>query len=316
MADLKQFGRLRSLNLNGTKITDACLDELCKLTNIWELKIGGTSITRQGRMRILKELVLSRLDVSDLGIDDEELNELPYGIRCASGHLNLRNNPITDAGVSQLLAATTSELNRLDLSGTLVTGAGLPACPSYELILGGAQVTDQSIAHLLSNPVEGTCLILKDTSISDAVLPQLLRASFGCVEIGDCQITEAGYAREAFQTDSERHNFGLTGKQFTGEFFQQWRWHVNSLNMQGSGVTDETLKCIASLRTISGLSLRGTSVSDAGIQHLECDIDVPEAQREVDLVLELRAMQEKVWFSKAVYASLSSSRGCDPELLV
>ena len=270
IAELKQFRRLTSLNLNGTKVTDACLDELCKLTNLWELKIGGTSITRQGRMRILKELVLSRLDVSDLGIDDEELNELPYGIRCDSGELYLRNNPITDGGISRMLAATaTSRFNRLDLSGTLVTGAGLPACESYTLILGGAQVTDQSITQLLSKPFEGTYLILKDTSITDAVLPQLLKASFAVVEIGDCKITEVGYAQEALQAVSDLRDFGFTGKQFTGEFFQRWRWQVNSLNMQDSGVTDETLKSIASLRTISGLSLRGTNISDVGIQHLK-----------------------------------------------
>ncbi|MDX1930189.1 MAG: hypothetical protein SFV81_26915 [Pirellulaceae bacterium] len=270
IADLKQFSRLRSLNLNGTQITDACLDELCKLTQLSELKIGGTSITRHGRQRILRELVLFSLDVSDLGIDDEELNALPYGRLCDSGSLQLRNNPVTDAGVSRLLAASAkAEVNRLDLSGTLVTGTGLPACQVYQLVLGGAQVTDQSISQLLSKPVEGTFLILQNTSLTDAVLPQLLKATFACVEIGDCQVTEAGYAQEAFQTTSDWSVFGLTGKQFTGEFFQRWRWHVNSLNMQGSGVTDETLKSIANLRTISGLSLRDTSVSDAGIQHLK-----------------------------------------------
>ena len=271
IAELKQFRRLTSLNLNGTKVTDACLDELCKLTNLWELKIGGTSITRQGRMRILKELVLSRLDVSDLGIDDEELSELPYGIFCDSGELFLRNNPITDGGINRLLTASaTPSFNRLDLSGTLVTGAGLPACSAHQLILGGAQVTDQSITQLLSRPVDCSYLILQNTSITNAVLPHLLMAAASAsVEIGDCNITEDGFAQAALNSEYQLQNLGLTGKQFTGEFLQHWRWELNSLNMRGSGVTHEALKYIANLRSISGLYLGSTSVGDAGIQQLK-----------------------------------------------
>ncbi len=268
ISKLKQFANLNQLNLSGTKVTDACLDDLCQLSRLHELNVAGTSITRHGRQRLLSELKeLVSLDVSDLQIHDDELNELPYW---KLWRLGLTNNPITDEGLNRMLTVASPNRGLLDLAGTQITGGSLPNCEIERLALGGPQVTDASISSHLRRPIPAGSLILRNTSITDAILPELLsvRFTYG-LEIGDCQISEVGFAQAASKSNlKELSCLGLTGKQFDGSCFALVQPNLIMLNMKGSGVNDGTLRHVAKLESLVALSLSDTDITDAGLAHL------------------------------------------------
>jgi hypothetical protein len=280
IAKLGKFKKLISLNLNGTKISDECVDALCALTGLYHLEIAETFITLDGRRRLLQSLnQLGDLNVSGLGVMDDELIELPY---YKLHTVKLRDNFITDVGMKQFLADCTKRgqgLQRgsyvmydLDLYGTQVSGAYLSGGGYViaRLVLGGPQVTDEAIARAASNFSVGVHLEILDTMLTDDSLPDIFRIfKQGSLEIGNCLISDQGLAEVAGSLPALDLQLGLCGKQFTGSCFKSWESKIKCLSMRGSSVSDETLEDVASQEFLCCLSLANTNISDRGLFHVK-----------------------------------------------
>ncbi len=118
---LRQFTRLRELNLSATGITDADLKHLAGLRRLEDLRlydnprITGSGLACLAQMHSLKMLGLSFTSIGDAGLGC--LPEIP-----SLRSLELMRTPITDAGLERL--STLRGLENLDILETRVTEEG------------------------------------------------------------------------------------------------------------------------------------------------------------------------------------------------
>jgi hypothetical protein len=110
-----------SLNLRGTQITDAGLQELRDLKNLTFLDLRSTKITDEGLRHLsqienLQVLFLGETSITDEGL--KELNSLQH-----ISHLDLSRTQITDVGIKEL--QNHKALEALFILHTTVTYKGL-----------------------------------------------------------------------------------------------------------------------------------------------------------------------------------------------
>jgi hypothetical protein len=142
------FAEVIDLDLSGTQVTDAGLEHLKGLTQLWRLSLNGTEVTDVGLEHLkglmqLQGLYLTRTKVTDAGLEHlKGLTQLRV--------LRLSGTQVADAGLEHLKGLT--QLERLDLSGTRVSGAGLEHLKGltqlWRLSLDGTEVTDAGLEHL------------------------------------------------------------------------------------------------------------------------------------------------------------------------
>src|SRR5215475_7911106 len=131
MAAVKNWKRLKRLNLRGTKITDTTLEHLANVTTLESLDVGFAQITDVGLDRLtpltnLKELVIGGNKLTDTGL--QSLRQLP-GLTS----LNLGGSQRTDSGLWTIsltemgldAIATLKELRELRLDGMPVSARWL-----------------------------------------------------------------------------------------------------------------------------------------------------------------------------------------------
>lgn len=156
LAAIKDWRELRSLNLRGTKVTDAGLAHLAGMTRLESLDIGFALITDGGFDRLTPLTGLKSLSVG--------------------------GNKITDAGLSGLRLLP--QLTSLDVSGKQRTDSGL----------WSASVTDQGLDNIAALTALES-LNLRGTNISDAGMPKLTAlASLRELQLGQTQISAKGLA--------------------------------------------------------------------------------------------------------------------------
>jgi len=236
---------LQTLNLYGTKVTDAGLAHLGELTGLRSLDLTSTEVTGAGLAHLkeckeLRTLILCGRQVTDAGLAHvKELKGLQF--------LCLPYTRVTDAGLTHLKEL--KGLQRLNLYDTEVTGAGLAHLKELEglqsLHLGGQQVTDAGVAHL--KELKG--------------LPELC--------LSGTKVTDAGLAHlkdlKGLQTLS------LQGTPVTGPGLAQLKElkGLRELNLLATQVTDADLTHLRELKGLVTLSLERTQVTDAGLAHLK-----------------------------------------------
>jgi hypothetical protein len=121
LVHLKGLTSLQTLDLNGTKVTDAGLEHLKGLTNLHSLHLGKTKVTDTGLVHLkgmtsLHSLHLGKTKVADVGLVHlKGLTSLQL--------LNLGDTQVTDAGLVHLKGLTS--LHTLSLSGSKVSEAGV-----------------------------------------------------------------------------------------------------------------------------------------------------------------------------------------------
>ena len=121
LAHLKEWTAVRVLDLSGTNISDAGLENLRGLAEVETVFLAFTKIKGDGLAHLAALPRLANLDLSKTAIADQALAHL-RGLQTLQT-LSLNDVPITDEGVRHL--ASLSRLRRLDLAGTQVTDDGL-----------------------------------------------------------------------------------------------------------------------------------------------------------------------------------------------
>ena len=176
---LKRLTELKELLLNNTDITDAGLVHLKKLPNLELLIIRKTKITDAGLVHLngltkLQGLGFTNTNVTDAGlVHIESLTNLE--------RLWLTDTRISNAGLVYLKGLT--NLRGLNLSNTQVSDAGLVHLKKMTRLQGlglwNTKVTDAGLVHL-EGLTKLESLGLKNTQISDAAVKKFQQALPNC----------------------------------------------------------------------------------------------------------------------------------------
>ena len=261
---IDKFVSLQSLDLSYSDLDEDGLKRLAKSSRWPKLKrlsIAGTKITPQ-MLSLLPRIGASPfLDLSDLGVTDEDLALSAFRYES----IKLAKNQITDQGIQLLFGAQNRCYRRLlDLSDNPIDGSGFTVpCTCSQLVLDGNPLTDSTFGPQLKNLTVHDYLVLRNTQLTDNFLLTLAAATtVSGMEFGDGNFTEKGLQN---LTPKAIRNLRLTGKQFTGECFKTWSPSVNVLSMRGSSLSDETIGYVAKLGTVNDLDLSKTEITDAGL---------------------------------------------------
>jgi Leucine-rich repeat (LRR) protein len=140
---------LRLLDLYATKVTDAGLAAMEKLTQLKRLEMRGTRVKGPGFSHLANLKNLKYLVLSETSFGDEGLSHLKdLGLE----HLDLWNTSVTDTGVANL--AGMSQLRWLNLDGLNLTDAAAKSLAGLtnleSLNLSNNAITDAGLEQLCS----------------------------------------------------------------------------------------------------------------------------------------------------------------------
>lgn len=189
---LAQLSSLRSLDLGGTKISDAALQHVSKIQTLKYLDLRHTAVTDEGVSQLSSLVSLRWLNLVKTKVTGAKLDTL-----APLRHLEdliLGGSPVNDEGVRRLAALTW--LRELDLGYTKVTGAALPHLAGMQklerLDLGADDIGAEGLRKLPALPklVE---LELYKTGVRDDALEALERLdSLKQLSLNGCPISDAG----------------------------------------------------------------------------------------------------------------------------
>lgn len=121
-ADLVLLGPLKtvsSIDVGFTSVSDGCLEQMARVTELRSLFLGGTKITDAGLQTLQRISNLHEVYLDGTAIGDDGLKHLAE-LRSLKA-LSLGDTQITDSGLQQL--AKLEMLTDLDLTGTQITKA-------------------------------------------------------------------------------------------------------------------------------------------------------------------------------------------------
>jgi Leucine-rich repeat (LRR) protein len=186
---LSELKELRTLDLSGTRVTDAGLAKLP--LGLTGLILKNTAITNAGLEAVGSLTALEELDLTGAGVDDAGLKRLNQKFR----RLILDKTNVTDAGLMHLDVTRLEVLSlpNLKLSDTFVARLG-DAPELRQLNLENTGVTDAGLECLAKlNRLQ--ILNLSGTKLSDASMPYIGQMSgLGDLRLSNTQLTNAGLA--------------------------------------------------------------------------------------------------------------------------
>jgi eukaryotic-like serine/threonine-protein kinase len=250
LAQLAQLTRLDRLQLFNSRITDAGLEQVTRLSNLKFLRLDGGQLTDACLVHLRALTKLEHLELQRTGISDAGLAQLAPLTQLRELTLTSRmtdDSRIGDAGLVHLAAFP--NLRMLQLSGPRFTDAGLPHLARLtrleNLALTGTKVTDTGLADLaalrrLQN------LNLSNTWVSDAGLVHLAKLKeLHHLWLQNTRITDAGLAQLT----------PLTG--------------LKALNLDGTQVSDAGYEHLAALPGLNQLGLMRSRLSARGCARLK-----------------------------------------------
>jgi len=233
---------LRSVNLSGTKVTDAGLAHFKDCKGLTSLSLDDTKVTDAGLTHF------------------KDCKGLTW--------LTLHNSKVTDAGLAHFKGC--HGLLGLRLYKTLVTDAGLAHfkdCKGLTLFsLSNTQVTDAGLVHF-KDCKRLTSLGLSDTQVTDVGLAYFKDCKgLTLLYLVGLKVTDAGLAH--FKDCKGLTELNLHRTQVTDVGLAHFKdcKGLTWLDLQNSKVTGAGLVYFKELTT---LGLSGTAVTDAGLAHLK-----------------------------------------------
>jgi Leucine-rich repeat (LRR) protein len=267
LEQLKGLTNLQSLNLGETQVTEAGLEHLKDFTNLRSLVLVHTQVSEAGIIHLRGLTNLTQLDLGNTPVTDADLEQL-------KGLMNLQwvslwNTRVADTGLKHLRGLT--QLDWLDLANTKVTDAGLEHLKGLNnlqsLDLGNTQVTDAGLQHLKGLTQLHT-LDLVRTQVTDAGLEHLKGlADLQTLDLSGTKVTDAGL--EYLKALTNRHTLclGSTAASDAGLEHLTGLARLRWLRMNGTQVTDAGLEYLKALTNLERLDMRGTNVSDEGVSN-------------------------------------------------
>jgi Protein kinase domain/Leucine Rich repeat len=283
-----------SVNLAGTKATDADLPRVIAFEQLRSLDLDRTLVTDTGleflaRRTQLTSLVLTRTHVTDAGMKSvAEFKNLRW--------LNLQGTPIGDAGMQALVGLI--ELRALTLTSTRVTDVGMADVGRLKnlaiLIVNDTAISDEGLKSLsglsemtnlslawaggvgdegmkgVAHFAKLRSLNLYATRVTDRGLSDLAGLKRLCtLELGGLKITDAGVKSLSGLTELQVLDLAATDVTDEGVKAAAQHPRLMSLNLsEAVKVTDDGVKALAGLRELNILTLAGTRVTDVGLAEL------------------------------------------------
>jgi Leucine-rich repeat (LRR) protein len=183
---VKNWKRLKKLNLRGTKITDSTLEFLAGVPTLEWLDVGWAEITDTGLEHLTALTNLKWLTFGGNKLTDTALGFLRQMPQLE--YLDIGGQQRTDSGLWSLLLseagmqsiATVTELRELRLEGRNVSGRGLellkPLAKLERLDLQGCKRLRDDAATVLASMKQLKVLDLKDSSLSAEAVAKIRAA--------------------------------------------------------------------------------------------------------------------------------------------
>ncbi len=279
-ATIRGFTALRELDLSYTNISVQALSNYLATSTVDSLNLAGTKIKAKDMLEffgVVQALRLSTLDLSYMGWTLDELKQLaPF----FSPTLSLRGYGLTDQQLLELFADVDNQVFSIDLSDNQLTVSFLASfAPEQRLVLGKNPIDDATFSSALSSRIlTARELSLSNTQLTDASLAVIKsRTAVDTLCLGAGKFTEQGLQDASLNSINK---IQLNAQSFTGESLNATRANTywQSVDLSNSGVSDASLKTIAKLM-ISSLDLSDTQLTDEALAILA---DSP-LQNEVDL---------------------------------
>jgi Leucine-rich repeat (LRR) protein len=306
---LAQLTNLRSLSLDGQKITASGLDHLRALPRMTTLSLADTAITERGLEVISSFPGLTSLDLAGTPITDRDLKHLARLENLQT--LYLDDTGITDAGLDHV--AKLANLTTLYLNDTYVTWLGLKKLAglkqlgtlslSHELITDRCVYTlrDLDMLHLLSGMLNEKGQ--QATSFQDIAFADFTRANV-TNDVLECfadskNIKEIALAQDQL-TDMALRQLSTMGLLHTlphackgkpthfmePDYFRYVRSKVprrrlesstlpgtdeeiELLDLSNTPVSDKVIEALRGLKNLKNLRLRRTNVTSDGVHAIQ-----------------------------------------------
>lgn len=227
-------------------ITDAGLEHLSGMTELWRLDFCNASITGSG-LRFLDDLdKLEMLVLYECPITDEGLSHLPAFPALTDLSLSGDNSRITDAALKYVSRCTA--LEDITLHRVSITGSGLadlaPLRKVKILSLCSSGITDEGLAGI-SSIRNLKDVFLKHTKVTDECLVHLSKLK-------------------------KLHGLDLEKTKVTGRGLEVLAEAKNLvfLNLLHCPITDEGLSYLPPLPKLRYLRMNGIQITDEGLKHL------------------------------------------------
>jgi N-acyl-D-amino-acid deacylase len=242
LVHLRALENVATLRLASTEVGDAAIPVIASMPSLRSLDLGYSLVTPKGVAQLAKLPQLERLGLAGLGVDDATLALL--GTMKNLRGLNLSYTEFTDAGLKHLAGLT--QLESLDLTSTDLGDEGMEAVGKLtslrELMISYGRFTDTGLAQV-------------------ANLKALVH-----LELARTRATDDGLAFLKGLSQLKRLNVDYTS---TTDKLLANLPALEELSMDTSTITDASIATLSAMRSLKHLNLYHTLVSEKGFEQLK-----------------------------------------------
>jgi len=255
----------------GRRFTDASLLGLAKIETIRQIALYDTAVTDDGLIefaRLAKRL--NGFHMSSKALSDQGLSAILTA--CPITNLQIDDaRGVTDA-VAPLIAKHT-DIMELYLNGTSIgdaTAEDLEKMPNvWSFCANGTHITDVGLASLGRMP-ELSLVCLKSTRIRGHGLRHLSALDGLDIYLEECPVSDDGLALSLPSLTNLRGlQLSKTNVGDKGLASIDRCNCLESLSLDDTTITDETLELLAGLPELASLSIKGTKVTARAVSHLQ-----------------------------------------------